>query len=136
MLARLTLSDASARDKCVSLTRALGELCAHFGCADQPPELPYDDRRSLFHLKQHFIETVQKLVQRESQPGFLSPIRRATEYINQHYAEDCSVAFLANYADLSYSYFSAMFTRVMGMSATEYVLDVRLTNARRMLEQA
>lgn len=136
MLARLTLSDASARDKCVSLTRALGELCAHFGCADQPPELPYDDRRSLFHLKQHFIETVQKLVQRESQPGFLSPIRRATKYINQHYAEDCSVAFLANYADLSYSYFSAMFTRVMGMSATEYVLDVRLTNARRMLEQA
>lgn len=133
ILARLTLMDADPEDKCISLQKAMRALCERFGEPDLLPAFRYEDRRSLFSLKQQSIEVVRKLLSRESLPQSFVQIRKAVDYINRNFASDCSVTYLANYVNFSYSYFSATFTRAMGMSASEYVLSVRLENAERML---
>lgn len=133
IFAQLTLADADQRDKCAALEAAMCTMCKRFGVPDLMPAFRYEDQRSLFVLKQLCIGVVRKLLSQEAMPNSFAKIRKAVEYINQNYASDCSVAFLANYVDFSYAYFSATFTRVMGLSATEYVLSVRLENAERML---
>ncbi len=60
-------------------------------------------------------------------------IHRVVEYIYSNYAEPLSVENLANKANLSASHFSRLFRKEMGVSPAEYVLQIRLDFARRML---
>lgn len=62
----------------------------------------------------------------------VSAINYAQNYIAKNYA-DVNEAELANKCNMSYSYFSRSFKKVMGMSFNEYVNRTRLNEAQRML---
>ena len=59
-------------------------------------------------------------------------IRRSLEYIEKHYAE-VNEARAAEEVNLSYSYYSKLFRRVMGRNFNEYLTMVRIRAAERML---
>lgn len=59
-------------------------------------------------------------------------IRRSLEYIDEHYAE-VNEASAAEYVNLSYSYYSKLFHRVMGKRFNEYLTMVRIHAAERLL---
>ncbi len=62
----------------------------------------------------------------------LHAIQTALEYVSAHYA-DCTAQDTAAACNLSYSYFSRTFKRIMHKSFTEYLNYVRITKAEQLL---
>jgi AraC-like DNA-binding protein/ligand-binding sensor protein len=60
-------------------------------------------------------------------------ITRAREYINTHYAEDLSLAAVAQAAHMSTFYFCKQFKKATGLSFTEYLSRVRVEKAKEQL---
>lgn len=56
-------------------------------------------------------------------------IRELIDYINNHYQEDLSIEFLANYIGYSKTHFMTVFKQHTGTSCTEFVIQVRLSKA-------
>lgn len=55
------------------------------------------------------------------------------EYLDNHYSEDISVKDMARMCNVSYSYFSRFFKKVMQKTFVEYLNYVRITEAKRLL---
>ncbi|MEG0767931.1 MAG: DNA-binding response regulator, partial [Clostridia bacterium] len=62
-------------------------------------------------------------------------VQRAVGYINQHYAEDLSVAELAGRVGVTPNYLSSIFRKDVGGSVVEYLTRIRMENAQRLLAQ-
>ncbi|MBD3314923.1 MAG: helix-turn-helix domain-containing protein [Chitinivibrionales bacterium] len=60
-------------------------------------------------------------------------VSRAVEFIHGHYGEKLSVNDIAHEANLSASHFSRVFKAEMGVSPMDYLMEVRLDCAKRML---
>lgn len=63
-----------------------------------------------------------------------SPVRRALNYIDQHYAKPISLAELADTLNLSYSYLCSIFRKETGCTYVQYVTGLRIKVAQRLLE--
>ena len=59
-------------------------------------------------------------------------IQRSIEFLHQNYA-DVTEADAAAHANMSYSYYSKLFRRVVGKNFNEYLTSVRINEAERML---
>lgn len=59
--------------------------------------------------------------------------RKVFDYIDAQYQEDITAREMANYCNMSYSYFSRMFKRIMKKSFKEYLNYVRISNAEKLL---
>lgn len=62
-------------------------------------------------------------------------IKRAIAYINEHYREKISVASLSQISNLSPHYFSRLFKKHTGNSPHQYLLQLRLHQAKNLLVQ-
>lgn len=62
-------------------------------------------------------------------------IRRCCEYIGQHYREELSLEHIARKYHFNPSYFSSLFRTKTGMTFSDYVLETRLENAKRLLKE-
>lgn len=60
-------------------------------------------------------------------------ITRAKQYVNDHYNESISLSELAALSNMSPSSFSRFFKQNTGRTLSDYIIDVRLGNAARML---
>lgn len=92
---------------------------------------------SVLKMKGLFFEIVALLLERSGlghrgqpmHPG----IRHGLKYIKDHYTEDISVVQLAGKCNLSPKYFGALFKASAGKSVGEYILDLRMYDAKEML---
>lgn len=71
--------------------------------------------------------------ERHAEGGSLSPVLNVKEYIESHYAEDCSLPVLAARVHLSKNHLRTLFSRQMGLSPAEYVLRCRIGAAKRAI---
>ena len=60
---------------------------------------------------------------------------RAKQYIDSHYGSDIGLDTLARQACMSKFHFIRLFTRYYGRTPHIYLRDVRMTHARRLLQQ-
>lgn len=60
-------------------------------------------------------------------------IESVFDYIENHYHDDITALQMAAYCNLSYSYFSRLFTKIMKRGFREYLNYVRITKAERLL---
>jgi len=60
-------------------------------------------------------------------------VRKAKDYINEHYAEAISVKDVAEAVCLSESYFKSIFKKCSGYSYSEYLTNVRINQAKKLL---
>lgn len=61
-------------------------------------------------------------------------IEQALTYISKHYTEDISMAVVANHCSVNYTYFSEKFKLVVGTNFNDYVKQLRLEEAKRLLQ--
>lgn len=55
------------------------------------------------------------------------------DYVDQNYSEDITSEKAANICNMSYSYFSRQFKKIMGKTFTEYLNHIRLREAEKLL---
>ena len=67
--------------------------------------------------------------------GRHNEIRKALEYIGEHYAEDLSLANLSEFVGLSENYFSNLFKKEMGVTLKIYLNTVRIEKAKNLLRE-
>lgn len=72
----------------------------------------------------------------ESPPRAYPNLLRAKELLDREYARDLRLADIARHSDLSISHLSALFTRHFGCPPMEYLLRVRLREAKLLLARA
>lgn len=62
-------------------------------------------------------------------------IARAQHYIEQHLEEAITVNTLATLANISVTHFNRIFKRELGMTPIDYLIDIRLTQAKKLLRR-
>lgn len=61
-------------------------------------------------------------------------VRRACDYIREHYRQDISLSDIAAYLELSESYASRIFNKHMGKNIPAYINQLRIEEARELLK--
>lgn len=62
-------------------------------------------------------------------------IKQAVEYIEQNYASDLNMAVVSNYISMNYSLFSYSFKQYTGSNFVNYLKDIRMKEAKRLLKE-
>lgn len=62
-------------------------------------------------------------------------ISQAIEYIEQHYADDLNMAVVSNYISMNYSLFSYSFKQYTGSNFVNYLKDIRVREAKKLLAE-
>lgn len=63
----------------------------------------------------------------------IKSMRKVLDFISEHYRENISSNDMARLANMSYSYFSKVFGRVMGRNFNDYLNFIRITEAEKLL---
>ncbi len=79
------------------------------------------------------IRTVIALPATEERAADRLEINRVVEFLHRRYADELRVEDLASLAGLSESHFTRLFKSETGKTPAEYLIDVRLSRARRLL---
>ena len=62
-------------------------------------------------------------------------IQRAVEYIRKNYHKDLNMAMVSNYVSMNYSLFSVCFKEYTGVNFVNYLKDIRIQQAKKLLSQ-
>ena len=62
-------------------------------------------------------------------------MKQAVEYIEQNYAGDLNMAVVSNYLSMNYSLFSYSFKQYTGSNFVNYLRNIRMREAKRLLEE-
>ena len=85
--------------------------------------------------KQYVVDYVLYLVELlRSQQGKYAYITKAIAYINRHYAENITMATVANYVSMNYTWFSEKFKEQVGVNFNDYLKRYRMEQAKKLLE--
>lgn len=69
----------------------------------------------------------------EEEPGCRSVSELARAYVEAHYAENISMTVIANLVSMNYTYFSELFRLETGIGFRDFVMQVRVREAKRLL---
>jgi AraC-like DNA-binding protein len=87
----------------------------------------------LFILRRWNEQNVDLNIDEEINKDMVKRIQNVFDYIENNYQNDITALEMAQRSNLSYSYFSRLFTRIMKRSFREYLNYVRITKAERLL---
>lgn len=62
-------------------------------------------------------------------------IQKAVEYIRENYQKDLNMAMVSNYVSMNYSLFSVTFKEYTGVNFVNYLKDIRMEQAKKLLVQ-
>mgnify|MGYP001249963501 CR=1 FL=1 len=63
------------------------------------------------------------------------PVRLAKQYMQNHLSEQITIEDVANYVDLSYTYFSGLFKNETGTTVSQYLLNIRIEYAKKLIKE-
>ncbi|PHV69409.1 DNA-binding response regulator [Sporanaerobium hydrogeniformans] len=89
-------------------------------------------------LKKWFLQKISEIcteVNTKKKDQSTLCIEKAKAYIQKHYAKDISLDEVSREVDISPYYFSKLFKEVTGENFIEYVTDIRIENAKRLLDR-
>lgn len=87
------------------------------------------------HLLQHY--SAQKHTIQEYTGGLPKyKLRQTIDYINEHLAEDLSLAVIARQIDMSQYHFARLFKQSTGLAPHQYVIQCRIERAKQLLLQS
>ena len=87
----------------------------------------------LFILRRWNEENADLNIDKEISRDMMKRMQSVFDYIEENYYNDITAYDMALRCNLSYSYFSRLFTRIMKRSFREYLNYVRITKAERLL---
>jgi len=71
----------------------------------------------------------------ERKEGISRPIKCMKNYIREHYAKNLSLDEIVGSAELSNAYGSSIFKKETGMTITNYLIQVRMEEAQRLIRE-
>lgn len=94
-----------------------------------------EDSIDLYHKKfMQFVLLLQdKLNSKEDVNKSNQKIEEAVKYIEAHYAEDLNMAVVSNHISMNYSLFSYSFKQYTGSNFVNYLKDIRMREAQKLL---
>lgn len=81
----------------------------------------------------HIIKDVIEFIKNEREKRSKIRIELAKKYISENYKENITLNDVAEYVELNASYFSNLFKTEVGTNFSDYLLDVRMQVARKLL---
>lgn len=81
----------------------------------------------------HIIKDVIEFIKNEREKRSKIRIEIAKKYIAEHYTENIALNDVADHVELNASYFSNLFKTEVGTNFSDYLLDVRMQEARKLL---
>ncbi|WP_078431716.1 AraC family transcriptional regulator [Metabacillus halosaccharovorans] len=94
------------------------------------------NKEQVFYQRLLFENIIYKLLQHQDVPlvkDTFTAIEEAKQYIDCHFNEQISIELLAEKADLSPKYFSALFKKECGISVSDFITRLRVNEAKRRL---
>ncbi|MDY0289801.1 MAG: response regulator [Sphaerochaeta sp.] len=80
------------------------------------------------------MEDIFSLYLQDKEENLSKPVRKAQEYLAQHFQDELlSLESISEVVNLNSSYFSSLFKRSCNKGFFEYLLDLRITEAKRLL---
>ena len=131
----LVLQLGGARcERLISMMRSLAAELSFAGAY----RIPMVRRRIeliLFMVARYAADTPSVCAEQRQLPEGVREIYSAKQYIDTHFCEPISRSALAASVHYSQSYFSTRFAEVMGMSLSDYLTEVRLAHAVKLLSE-
>lgn len=122
LLSRIAIEGGAPPDRILSLNpKYLEQL--------QKDESYEDLCFSLKEIVENFIQTIALPGAAQAHPV----VRRAVQYITDHFDQPLSIQSLADELEVSPSYFSVLFSKCMGIGFHEYLTRFRVEEARQLL---
>ncbi len=91
---------------------------------------------SLEEWKKYVLEYILYLLQLlKNQQGKYSYITTALKYIKDHFSQDITMATVANFVSMNYTWFSEKFKEQMGVNFNDYLKRFRMEQAKHLLEK-
>ena len=90
----------------------------------------------LFILRRWNEQNMDLNIDQEINKDMVGRMQKVFDYIEENYQNDITAMEMALLCNLSYSYFSRLFTRIMKRSFREYLNYVRVTKAEKLLTNA
>lgn len=98
----------------------------------------YDDMLSLpdiFDWMVHFVKQELEQYAQEKRESDSKPIRQAKQYIHERYNQSLSLESVSNVVGFNPAYFSTLFKKETGKNFMEYIIEIRIQNAKQFLTQ-
>lgn len=96
----------------------------------------YDNASIYYETIYEWIEKInEKLLSEYDDYKNKQKIQRAISYIQENYAKDLNMAVVSNFISMNYSLFSYVFKQFTGMNFVNYLKDIRMKEAKRLLEE-
>jgi two-component system response regulator YesN len=113
------------------------DVAARYGIDEagfHPSDLDYMETVDclLAYLNESLMRLSEKIIG-SKEKNSVKAITAAVEFIHAHYSGEISLDMIATYVKLNPSYFSEMFRKEMGVTFTEYLANVRIEKAKRLL---
>jgi AraC family transcriptional regulator len=111
----------------------LAQLFADECARDEPHSLLYGDSLSLVLLLG--LSGLSPSAPESARQGALAPwqLRRVTEYLAEHLADDVQLQTVSDLVNLSRSYFSRAFKSSTGLAPHQWLLQARIAKAKQLL---
>ncbi len=81
------------------------------------------------------IKGLQQVVRSETSGGNQQKIKKAVEYIQEHYQEDLNMAVVSNYVSMNYSLFSYELKQYTGSTFVKLLKEIRMEEAKKLLAE-
>lgn len=116
------------------------EICRHSGCRRPLRNLeilPWDASDPVPSMRRLITAVALDLRHELDQTARAdsSPALRARAYIEANYAQPLSLEIVANAVSVTPTYLSSCFSRDIGIGFVDYIKQIRVNHAKRMLEQ-
>ncbi len=89
----------------------------------------------LYELYGKIVAEQMEKARQMHKDGVSRPIKCMKQYIQGHFAENLLLEEIVGAADLSYSYGSSMFKKETGLTITQYLTQVRMEEAQRLIRE-
>jgi len=85
-------------------------------------------------LREVILESFQRILEHIGEVSG-RPITRAKQYIKDNFGENISISDIAKQENFNVSYFSTLFKKETGLTFSEYLTNVRIDEAKRLLKE-
>jgi len=85
-------------------------------------------------LRKLILESFHSIIENNNEISG-RPVTRAKQYIKAHYGENISIGDIAEQEGFNVSYFSTLFKKETGSTFSEYLTNVRMDEAKRLLKE-
>ena len=86
-------------------------------------------------LTDWILDLNSRLLSRPDDNGIKSKIEKAEQYIRENYQSDLNMAVVSNYVSMNYSLFSYSFKQYTGSNFVNYLKDIRVKEAMKLLKE-